>query len=152
MATSTLLQLLDSTYGDGTTAIGKSASNRRQTEIFIASEAITKRSAVAFDMSKTADGDKTLYVVKATANVTADTSFVGIALEAAAAAGDTITVCIAGVCESNTLASAQGKALTISNTAGELADYGAGSLFPIAAIACEAHSGSKATVIVIKQF
>ena len=78
--------------------------------------------------------------------------FVGIALTAAAAAGDKIQVCIAGVCEANTSASAQGKSLAISTTAGRLVDYANSDVLPIVAIATEAHSGNVATVVVLKQF
>tara|TARA_R100000655_G_scaffold49495_1_gene87022 strand:+ start:1874 stop:2326 length:453 start_codon:yes stop_codon:yes gene_type:complete len=150
MATSTLIQYLEGTDAAGV-SLGTTPSNRRQTETFIAAEAIAGRDAVSLALNKPADGDISLYVQKATSNVTSDTCFVGVALTGAAA-GEKIQVCIAGVCEANTSASAQGKSLAISTTAGRLVDYANSDVLPIAAVATQAHSGNVATVVVLKQF
>ena len=154
MARATYLQSLDATYEDGTSR-GVTPSNRRQTEIFIASAPIVAGDAVSFDTSKTADGDKALYVLPASTGAQTSKCFVGIALEAAAAAGDQIRVCVAGVCDANIKAgecASPGINLMIE-TGGEMQDYAAGSVLQNACISCEARQADgKATVIVFKQF
>ena len=153
MASATYLQSLDATYEDGTSR-GVTPSNRRQTEIFIASAPIVAGDAVSFDTSQTADGDKTLYVLPADTGAQTSKCFVGIALEAAAA-GDQIRVCVAGVCDANIKAgeSATPGINLMIETGGEMQDYDAGSVLQNACISCEARqTDGKATVIVFKQF
>ena len=86
MATSTLLQYLQSTDGNGD-ALGVTPSNRRQVERFIASSAIAENDLVALDFSKTADGEKALYIIKANDALISQVA-IGFALNAATAAGD----------------------------------------------------------------
>ena len=64
MATNTLLQYLQSDDGSGV-ALGITPSNRRQVERFIASGTIAAGDIVCLDITKTADGDKSLFVTKA---------------------------------------------------------------------------------------
>ena len=135
MATNTLLQYLQADDGDGVALTG-SPSHRRQVERFIAAGAIAEGDAVSFATSK---------------------CFVGVALEAATAAGDEINVVISGLAIANVAsgnAASAGVPLMIS-TGGDFVDYSAGSVLQNAAIACEARSATtagKASVIVFKQF
>jgi len=149
MASATYLQSLDSVYADGDSR-GVTPSNRRQTEIFIASDTINQYDAVSFDFSKAADGDKTLYVVRGMIAATSNCC-IGIA-QKAAVAGDTVEVVIAGITEANVeAATVQGDRLYM-NTIGQLAVYGAAITLPIVAHATEADTGNIATVIFLKQF
>jgi hypothetical protein len=147
MATSQLLQSLNTAANQ----MGKSTSDRRTVETFLAGAAIDKRDAVSFDMAQTADSDKTLYVQVANTGADATKCFVGVALEAAAA-GDAVRVCIGGICQLNCTATAAGVTLSISGSGGRCIDFVGGSVLQKVAVACEAHSGNKATVIVLKQF
>lgn len=87
MATNTLLQYLQADDGSGV-ALGVTPSNRRQVERFIASSAISAGDIVALDISKTADGDKSLFVVQADTGDGLTTLTIGVALEDAAANED----------------------------------------------------------------
>ena len=147
MAKSELIQYL-------TAGVGTSTGNRRSEETFLASAAITSGDAVSFDFSKSVDGDKTLYVIKADTDTATAKCFVGVALETQATVGGKIRVCTAGICDANvdaTLAAA-GEALVIGATGGRLDVYAAASLLPIAAISCENDTSNVATVFVIRQF
>lgn len=146
MATSTLLNYLEA-------GSSNSVSNRRQVETFIASEAISANDFVALDFSKSSDADKALYVMKAGTTGGTTNMCVGVALEAAAAAGDTIEVVIKGVCEANVAGdTAQGEFLTITGTDGQAGKATDNTLYPLVACAVEADTDNVATVIVIKQF
>ena len=155
MATNTLLQYLQADDGSGTALTG-SPSHRRQVERFIASAAIAEGDAVSFDTSKSADSQKTLYVVSADTGAATSKCFVGVALEAATAAGDEINVVISGLAVAN-LASggaSAGVPLMIT-TGGDFVDYDPASVLQNAAITCEARGATtagKASVIVFKQF
>tara|TARA_R110002124_G_scaffold86938_2_gene224254 strand:- start:6339 stop:6806 length:468 start_codon:yes stop_codon:yes gene_type:complete len=155
MATSTLLQYLQADDGDGVALTG-SPSHRRQVERFIASAAIAEGDAVSFDTSKTADSQKTLYVVSADTGAATSKCFIGVALETAAA-GDEINVVISGLAIANVAAgnaASAGVPLMIS-TGGDFINYSAGSVLQNAAISCEALAATtagKASVIVFKQF
>ena len=155
MATSTLLQYLQADDGDGVALTG-SPSHRRQVERFIASAAIAEGDAVSFDTSKSADSQKTLYVVSASTGAITSKCFIGVALETAAA-GDEINVVISGLAIANVAAgnaASAGVPLMIS-TGGDFVDYSAGSVLQNAAISCEALAATtagKASVIVFKQF
>ena len=154
MATNTLLQSLNDSANQATI----DSSNRRQVETYLASAAIAAGDAVCFDASKTNASDKALYVLKASTNAATSKCFVGIAIEAAAAAGDRIKVCISGICIANITAAnaaSAGVNLMISShpAAGELADYSAGSVLQNVGISCEARDGDgQATVMIFKQF
>ena len=153
MATSTLLQLLDSTYGDGTTKIGLTASNRRQVETFIASGPIAANDLVCLDFAQAGDGDKGLYIKKADGGSGATVAAIGFAISPAAA-GDSCQVAVAGIHEKANVdgATAQGNRLIVGATAGRAAIYTAADTVPIIAYACEADTANVATVFVIKQF
>lgn len=152
MATNTLLQYLQSTDGDGV-ALGITSSNRRQVERFIASSAIAANDLVALDFSKTADGDKALYIIKADDSLISQVA-IGFALNAATAAGDEVNVTIAGIHESANVHSsvAAGDRLIISPVAGQAEVISASDTSPIVAVAVEADTANVATVFVLKQF
>lgn len=132
MATSTLIQYLETEQKDGfgaTVAVGPATMDRRQTETFLASGPIAAGELVSLDASKTADGDKAIFVIKADEDAGATNVPVGVAL-AAAAAGAKVEVCVRGVCEA--LCSpgvAVGDVLTADGTLGA----GAGQLATVAA-------------------
>ena len=152
MATSTLLQYLQSTDGDGNT-VGVTPSNRRQVERFIASSAMAENDLVALDFSKTADGDKALYIIKADDSLISQVA-IGFALNAATAAGDEVNVTIAGINESANVVNttAAGDRLIISSVAGQAKVVTPSDIVPIVAVAVEADAANVATVFVLKQF
>ena len=162
MATQNIIQYLETSQynalpAGGTVPVGVEAMNRRQIETFIASEAIAVREAVAFDITKAGNGDKMIHVVKADSNDVEHTAFVGVAL-GAAEIGETVDVCIAGLCEAKTDGSVtKGSALSVFTTAGELKNYANSDVLPPVAYACEDDGTAPlpadvATIIVIKQF
>lgn len=156
MATNTLIQKLDS---DGNVSVA--TSHRSQYETFIASETIAANDLVAVDFSKSSDADKALYVVKADSGVGTDICAVGFAVNGGAA-GSLIKVTVSGIHVSANVngSTAQGNRLIISATAGRagiatnINEAGSASVpqLPIVAIACEAATGTVATVFVLKQF
>ncbi len=94
MATSTLVQFL----GDGITSptgAGADTSNRRQVETFISGAAIIKGDVVMLDTSKTG-ADRVLYIKQCANVATGNPLAVGVALNAAAAAGEQVRVVVAG--------------------------------------------------------
>jgi len=154
MATNTILQYLDSQASDGS-SYGVSASNRRQIQKFIASETIVANDLVSLDLSKTADGDKGLFIVKADVGTGTDSCAIGFAIDGGAA-GEAISVTIAGIHENANVAAATaaGSPLCVGSTAGRAAVYTASVLYPVIAIAAEDDSAvtNQATVCVLKQF
>ncbi len=168
MATSTLVQSLNTSYVDG---FGASVSvpnvvNRRQTEIFLASATVVVGDAVAFDLSKTLDSDKTLYVIPADTDVATSTTIVGVVLSSAEStgtltAGSKILVALTGVVLANVDgATVAGSILICGATAGRFAlaadivESGAATVVqrPIVAIAVEADTANYAKVLMLKQF
>jgi len=167
MATQNLVQYLETTQysafpGGSSSSVGVSAMNRRQVETFIASEAIAANDLVSLDLSKTADGDKGMHVVKADSGTATDSCAIGFALNAATAAGEKVDVTIAGIHVSANVASATaaGSRLIVGSTAGQAAvapdivESGSATVAqrPLIAIAAEADTANVATVFVIKQF
>ena len=154
MATSTLLQYMQPTDGDGVAIVGD-PSNRRQVERFIATTAVAEGDAVSFDTSKTADSQKTLYVVPADTGAPTSKCFVGVALEAAAA-GEELNVVIAGLAIANLASGGATAGVTLMiSTSGDFVDYADSSVLQLCAITCEARSATtagQASVIVFKQF
>ena len=159
MATQNIIQYLETSQynalpAGGTIAVGIEAMNRRQIETFIASEAIAVGDALSLDLAQTNNGDKAIFVMKADTGVNAKRCGIGIAIGAAAAAGDTVDVCIGGMAEAKVKAgTAVGDRLSIFNTtAGVLEPYQAGFEDPILAVAGANEAGGTAIVFVIKQF
>tara|TARA_R100000664_G_C2758344_1_gene147127 strand:+ start:1981 stop:2439 length:459 start_codon:yes stop_codon:yes gene_type:complete len=152
MATNTLLQYLQSTDGDGV-ALGITPSNRRQVERFIASSAIAAGDIVALDITKTADGDKSLFVVKADTSKGETTLTIGVALEAAEADAE-LNVVIRGLVKDANVASggAVGDRIVGSGTAGRATQYAAGSSQAVLGYQMAAAAANKADVFIIKQF
>ena len=149
MATNTLLQYLQADDGSGA-PLGVTASNRRQVERYIAGGAIAANDLVAFDFSKTADGEIALTVVKADSGSADSIAVVGFA----AAAGDELNVTIAGIHVSANVAGAvaKGDRLSISAVAGQADTYVNSDTVPIIGYAVEADTANIASVMVIKQF
>ena len=148
MAGSTLLQKLD-----GGSDFGASTSNRRQVEIFLASAAIVKGEVVMFDDTKTG-ADRALSVKQAAVVATGNGLAAGVAIEAAAAAGDIVRVVIAGYVE-DVKCAAGVAAGTVVNAAGavvgEVDPSGAGDFTPFG-VALEAVAANSVDMIVYKQF
>ena len=160
MATSTLLQKLDILDSDGN-AYGVNTSNRRQIEWFIADAAIGLGDSVTFDAVDSGGAECTIKVIESPANK----STIGVALDAAAAAGDKIRVCLAGICEaqvegkdqSGNAAINAGDYLCVGAVAGTFYKYGhhANDKIPTAIAVDNVGSGDAAaqkTIIMLKQF
>lgn len=112
MATSTNIQYLLASGKDelgATVQVGPGTSNRRQIETFISGGAIISGDWVAVDPSQTG-ATKMLTITQAGAVVTGNALVVGVALEAAAAAGSPVDVCISGYCAVANVANAVGAA------------------------------------------
>ena len=161
MATSTLIQNLNSTYVDGfgaSVGSGTATSHRGQFETFIASSTVAVGDAVALDLSKSLDGDKMLYVLKADTDVATATTVVGVVTgsaqtDGALTAGSKVTVCVSGLVLANVDgATVAGSTLCVGATGGQLAVYTNASVQPIVAIAQEADTANFAKVFFIKQF
>ena len=164
MATQNLLQRLDAAAE--TTGSSVNASDRRIEEVFIASEAIAAGDFVTLDLSKSDDSDKALHVKKLNSGATITSLCVGVAIAAAAAAGDNIRICVRGMISANVATGvAQGDRLIGSSTGGRAAvapefltvtgGAGAGTKVQqqhIVAIAVSAESGNAATVYVLPNF
>jgi hypothetical protein len=158
MATSDLIQYLG-------TGSGVSTGHRRTVETFLTGEAVTLGDALSLKLDATADGDKSLVVMKADTDAVGTMGFIGIALETQATVGGKVKVCIAGICDANVDgACVAGSHLQIGATGGRLnvvaaltitdnATTGVAiSLYPIVGIACEADSSNIATIFVRRQF
>ena len=156
MATSTTIQYLLATAKDefGATVTLPTASNRRQIETFIAGAAITSGDWVMFDTSAT-NATRVLTVIQATFAATGQPLTVGVAIQSAAAAGETVDVVVAGYVEGANVADAVtiGLALGIVAVNGRAGAYTAAALAPACGVALEDGSATNtADVWVIKQF
>jgi len=144
MADSTLIQFL--APGEST-----ATGNRRQTETYIAQEAIGIGDWVAFDFGASADGDVTLNVFKADANSSPARTPVGVALSATTGAGQAVKVCISGVCDAKVsdnggAGNAIGTLLQITNTAGVADVASAASAEPVCGVLAETIAAAAGTV------
>lgn len=148
MAKNTILQSLN----DSDNVADLNSSNRRQVQTFIAGAAISANDAVALDLSESDDSDKALKVILLDTDASTSQIFVGIALEAAAAAGDNVQVCISGLCEGNVNGSAVANSMLVAGaTGGRLAIAHATNNAQLCAICTEADSTNVATVFVLRQ-
>ena len=143
MATQSLIQYLETSQTDGFGAsvpVGLAAMNRRQTEVFLAGEALDAGDWVALDLTAASDEVASITIAKADSNkgagagVTSQASIVvGVVLGPASerdddgsggvVSGGQASVCIRGICEAKTdgsgVAIAQGDVLTADSTAGK---------------------------------
>jgi hypothetical protein len=156
MATSTLIQRLDSTaLTTSTTVPGgyqvvstPDVSNRRQVETFIASVDISKAKLLSFDLTKS-DDQKTLFVVPADLSGADTLGVVGVAISDAKA-GEKVGCLLCGVTYVAADAGiAAGDALSVSatgagTTAGFVAKRAAGDLYTCVGVALEATGATKA--------
>ena len=154
MATSTLIQNLNTGYVDGFGAAVTGLTgimNRQQFETFLAGETVAAGDVVCLDLSKTADSDKALYVVKTDSAATSKKAVVGVVVgsvqsDGALTAGSKISVCIRGIASTKVSAAvAQGSYLSVSATAGQLDDTALAVTAPFGAIALEA-AGAAGTI------
>ncbi len=154
MATSTLIQFL----GDGITSptsIEGDTSNRRQVETFISSAAIVAGDVVGLDNTKTG-ADRVLYVKQAANVGTGNALAVGVALDAAAGAGEQVRVVVSGYaadvnCTNGTIAT--GAALSAASAAaGEVETAAAGDTAGLFAVALEAKGATTANKVAIHIF
>lgn len=148
------------------TGVGKSTSHRSSVEVFLAASTVAVGDAVAFDLSQSVDGDKTLYVVKADTDVSTAWAVVGVVIGSAESdgsltAGSKIKVATSGVVRANVDGSTvAGSKLTVGATAGQLAlaptidEAGAATwaVRPVVAIAIEADTANYAKVLFLRQF
>lgn len=149
MATQTLIQYLETSQTDGFGAsvpVGLAAMNRRQTEVFLAGEALDAGDWVALDLTAASDEVASITIAKADSNkgagagVTSQASIVvGVVLGPASerdddgsggvVSGGQASVCIRGICEAKTdgtgTAIAQGDVLKVDTAAGKavIAEY-----------------------------
>lgn len=156
MATDTLIQYLEATDSAGN-ALGSAASNRRQTETFIAGGTIVAGQVVMTDISK-AGSAKAITVVQASLVATGQPLAVGVALRAATA-GQRVEVVVAGYvedvdCTAGTILA--GAPLSAGKTAaGEVETSAATDLAGCFAVALEAKgatTANKVAICVKKQF
>ena len=158
MSTQNIIQYLETSQynalpSGGTTSVGVGAMNRRQVETFIAAEAIAANDLVSLDLSKTGDGDKGIYIVKADTGTATDKCAIGFALNGATAAGETVDVTVAGIhVAANVATIGAGASLCVGSTAGRASIYTNTDVVPIIAISAESDTDNVATVFVIKQF
>jgi hypothetical protein len=130
MATSTTIQYLAATGISelgATVQVGAGTSNRSQIETFVSSGVISVGDIVSFDAGATA-ATKVLTVLRTTGTA-GQGNVVGVALEASAATGAIINVCVAGYCATvnvNALV-ASGDSLTSSAVAARAITYATGT-------------------------
>ena len=161
MATNTLLQYLESADADGT-ALSSATSHRRQIETFIASGAVAIGDVVSFAFATGAEpGSAVLNVKKAVA----DKHCCGVAISAAAD-GEKVDVCIAGVVEATVAGKndggntgiSSGDWLSLGNEAGTFYKHTIGTDAGVDAIAVDDKTSAASegnlvkTVILIKKF
>lgn len=156
MATSTLIQYLETSQRDGlgnVVAVGTSAQNRNQTEVFVAAVAITVGDLVSLDLrSTTSDGTKMVSVVPADLSSGDTLGVVGVATNAAAV-GEKVTVVLKGIALVNADAGiAAGDALSVSATgsgatAGFVAKRAAADLYTCVGVALEATGATVASQV-----
>lgn len=141
MATSTNIQYLVATGKDelGATVSLKTPSNRRQIETFLSGGAITAGDWVMFDTAAT-DAARVLTVVQAAFAATGQPLTVGVALNAATAAGQNVDVVVDGYVEGANVANgvATGVALGIIAVAGRAQLNVPGALGPPCGVTLEA--------------
>jgi len=152
MATSTLIQKLD-VQADG---FGPSTSNRRQVETFLSGGVIATGDGVQFNTTE-ANANRVLSVIEATATfANGNPLVVGVALDAATAAGQSVRVIVSGYAEGanvdNGVAS-PGLALVVDGTGAGIANsLAATDTAPACGVSLEAAAGGKCDVWVFKQF
>ena len=156
MATQTIIQYLETSQVDGFGAsvpVGLAAMNRRQTEVFLAGEALDAGDWVALDLTAASDEVASVTIAKAdsakgaAAGITSQASIVvGVVLGPASerdddgsggvVSGGQASVCIRGICEAKTdgtgVAIDVGDALTADSTAGKAvkAEYTGAAPYP----------------------
>jgi hypothetical protein len=153
MATSTLIQKL---FGADESGVGEDSikvSNRQETEMFYASEAINDGDLVCLDISKTSDGDKMSYVKKLKTDAGLTAVAIGIA-DQDAASGALCRVVIKGFKADANIATgaAVGERFIGTSTAGRGDVLANTSTIPALGYIVTEAALNVADVIVLKQF
>lgn len=160
MATSTLIQYLETVDAITGASLGASPSNRRQVETFIAGATVAVGDWLQFDTSKTG-ATKVVTVIQASANGTGNPLVVGVCLGSADSdgsltAGSKINVVVGGYVTSANVANAvaaAGVALTVEAAgAGQAVAITAADTGPACGVTLSAPVANKAEVWVYKQF
>jgi hypothetical protein len=155
MAGSTLLQCLN----DGSD-FGPSTTNRRQTEIFLASATVVVGDAVSLDFSKTEDSDKALYVKQTKIDEATQDCCIGVVLrsvetDGALTAGSRIEVVTRGIVRTkvHTDTNAAGHVMIGTGTVGQLGPNGAAaSQYPTVGVSAAAQADGYAMVYIFNNF
>jgi len=158
MATSTNIQYLNSSGISelgATVQVGASTSNRRQVETFISGGVIAAGDWVAFDTSATG-ATKMLTVTTAALTALGNALIVGVALEAATAAGQQVEVVVSGFAGTAAVANAvvaAGVPLgVVAGTAGRATAVVAADIANACGVSLTAAVGNVAEVFVYKNF
>lgn len=158
MATSTLIQYLETVDAVTGAQLGPSPSNRRQIETFIAGGTVAVGDWVALDATKTG-ATKAVTVIKAGAAANGNPLVVGVCIGSAESTGaltvgSSVNVVVAGyVASANTNgAPAAGQPLVVQTVAGAADAAGAGITAPPCGAVLADLGGGKAEVLVYKQF
>lgn len=158
MATSTLIQYLETVDAVTGAQLGPSPSNRRQIETFIAGGTVAVGDWVALDVTKTG-ATKAVTVVEAGAAANGNPLVVGVCIGSAESTGtltvgSLVNVVVAGyVASANTNgAPVAGQPLVVQTVAGAADAAGAGITAPPCGAVLANLGGGKAEVLVYKQF
>ena len=157
MATSTNIQYLLASAKDelGATVTLPTASNRRQIETFISGGVIAAGDWVAFDTTQTG-ATKVLTVTTAALTALGNALVVGVALEAASAAGQQVDVVVSGYCAvaavANAVAAAGVPLGIVGGTAGRAVAAVAADIGNACGVSLSAAAGNVAEVFVYKTF
>jgi hypothetical protein len=153
MSSQSLIQYLEA-------GAGSAAMNRQSTEYFLASATVAAGAVLCFDITKTDESDKALYVKPADKDSANTIIGFGVALEAASA-GDKVKVCLSGFCYAKVPSgAAAGTRYQVGSTAGtfaaaaDISEGGSATVpqLPILAIGAAAEAGGKALCFVYKSF
>lgn len=160
MATSTLLQYLETTDAVTGASLGASPSNRRQVETFIAGATVAVGDWMQFDTSKTG-ATKVVTVIQAAANGTGNPLVCGVCIGSAESdgsltAGSKVNVVVGGYVAAANVANAvaaAGVALTVDAAgAGQAVAITAADTGPACGVSLSAPVANVAEVWVYKQF
>jgi len=153
MATSTLIQYLESVDGSGVALSGE-ISHRRQVETYLSGGAVTAGDVVMFDTSA-AGAARALTVVQCANTATGEPRAAGVALDSAAGAGEKVRVVVAGYAEDVNSAAGVllGEPLSAGKAAaGQVENSAATDLAGPFGVALENEAGGTVDLMVFKRF
>lgn len=153
MATNTLIQKLFASDESGVGEDTVTASNRRETETFFASESISDGDLVCLDISKTSDGDKMSYVKKLDVSAGLTAVAIGVADQDASANGRIVVVIKGFKADANiATGAAVGERFIGTSTAGRGDVLANTSTIPALGYVVTEAAANQADVYIIKQF